>query len=162
VAKVRPSVGTREFAEAVVARIGKEPDSLPPVRYAKSAPKTAAPSRPVEVGSVERRLVGADVFLYDAQKDAESLGKLLEGLAGPEFELTVITNRGVKVYPGGFPETFTTEHWRCRFEAPGGQTTPQAIRALLARLEEGGCDWIKIENLYSINGENAFSLAYGQ
>ena len=29
----------------------------------------------------------------------------------------MITNRGTKVWPDGAPETFCTDHWRCRFTA---------------------------------------------
>lgn len=29
--------------------------------------------------------------------------------------LKTITNRGVKVYSDGQPETFLIDHWRCRF-----------------------------------------------
>jgi isocitrate dehydrogenase len=32
--------------------------------------------------------------------------------------MQTIANRGVKVYPNGMPDTFTVDHWRCRFVAP--------------------------------------------
>jgi hypothetical protein len=49
----------------------------------------------------------------------------------------MITNRGVKVWPEGFPETFCTDHWRCRFVsttadapiAPEADAWPTARRA---------------------------------
>ena len=32
----------------------------------------------------------------------------------------MITNRGIKVWPEGFEETFCTDHWRCRFKPTEG------------------------------------------
>ena len=44
----------------------------------------------------------------------------------------MITNRGVKVYPDGMPETFCTDHWRCRFvRVDGGATDHAAVLELL-------------------------------
>jgi isocitrate dehydrogenase len=86
----------------------------------------------------------------------------------------MITNRGVKVYPNGFPETFCTDHWRCRFIAAaaggteaGGKprmaaVTYEQITGLLQRLTLEGLNFIKIENLYEINGERAYSLGQGE
>src|SRR5436309_3266434 len=58
----KQKVGTREFAAAVLARIGQRPEKLKPVAY-QSAPKQAArverPSRP----PATKELVGVDVFL---------------------------------------------------------------------------------------------------
>ena len=75
----------------------------------------------------------------------------------------MITNRGVKVWPNGFPETFCTDHWRCRFVAPSGATIQHSdIIALLARITEGHVDVIKTENLCTFDGENGFALGQGQ
>ena len=43
------------------------------------------------------------------------LGSLLSKIDGGALKLSLITNRGVKVYPDGMKETFCTDHWRCRF-----------------------------------------------
>ncbi|MBL4544633.1 MAG: hypothetical protein JKP95_01840 [Oceanicaulis sp.] len=40
------------------------------------------------------------------------------------MSLKMITNRGVKVWPQGLPETFKTDHWRCRFMARACARTP--------------------------------------
>ncbi len=74
----------------------------------------------------------------------------------------MITNRGVKVYPDGQPETFCTDHWRCRFMAPEKDTANHAqVIELLRQLEEAGLDFIKTEQLYRINGERGYSLGQG-
>lgn len=36
----------------------------------------------------------------------------------------MIFNRGTKVWPRGMPETFKTDHWRCRFMFDAWATAP--------------------------------------
>jgi isocitrate dehydrogenase len=75
----------------------------------------------------------------------------------------MITNRGIKVWPDGFPETFCTDHWRCRFQdANGAVITKQHIISLLSKSEEIKLDVVKTENLYAFDGKPAFSLGQGQ
>jgi len=72
----------------------------------------------------------------------------------------MITNRGVKVWPGGLPETFCTDHWRCRFLAAegAGALDHAGIVALLGRAADAGLDFIKTEHLYTFDGEPGYSL----
>jgi isocitrate dehydrogenase len=75
----------------------------------------------------------------------------------------MISNRGVKVWPQGMPETFCTDHWRCRYMADGADTaTPGQVLALLARLGEAGLEFVKTEHLYTFDGVPGFSLGQGQ
>lgn len=164
IAKDRPSVGTKEFAQAVVERLGQEPQEMEPVRYA--APKQVEkPQKPVEISrpEVKRDLKGVDVFLYNTTHTPEQLGKQLEEIAGPEFVLEMISNRGILVYPGGFPETFCSDQWWCRFMgADNANVSQENIRALLSRIEAAGFEWVRLENLYEFDGKPAFSLSQGQ
>jgi isocitrate dehydrogenase len=75
----------------------------------------------------------------------------------------MITNRGIKVWPGGFRETFCTDHWRCRFkENKTAQVSKQDIINVLTTADKLGIDVIKTENLYSFDGKDGFSKAQGQ
>ena len=110
-------------------------------------------------------MVGVDVFLNwdEVGRDPSVLGKRLEPLAGPQFRLALITNRGVKVYPQGLTQTPCTDHWRCRFPAAHGHDPrPQDIAALLLRLAEAGFDAVKTENLYTFDGVRGYSQAQGE
>ena len=156
-------VGTREFAEAVVERLGEEPEQLKPVRYTGRAMRLRFPT--TDVRSQKMDLDGVDVFIREGTRTAEELGRLLEGLAGPEFELVMISNRGQKVYPGEMPGAFCSDSWRCRFKAAGddrGKLTPAAVRRLLERIEGAGLEWAKLEKLYLLEGERAYSLGQGE
>jgi isocitrate dehydrogenase len=77
--------------------------------------------------------------------------------------MVLITNRGIKVYPGGFSETFCTDHWRCRFMAKDANSASKnGIITLLTAAEKAGIDVIKTENLYAFDGKAAYSLGQGQ
>jgi len=159
----KQKVGTREFAEAVVARLGQEPVTLKKVSYA-NAPRTetvhALKERPV----MHKELVGVDVFVHTpTHRDPNRLGEQLRAVQG-DLELLLISNRGVKVFPHGNPATFCTDHWRCRFTAPGGkgEITHAQIIGLLGRVNEAGIDFIKTEHLVNFDGKPGFQLAQGQ
>ena len=76
----------------------------------------------------------------------------------------MISNRGVKVWPGGHSETFCSDHWRCRFlpESEGGKVSHAQVVSLLGRVAEAGYDFIKTEGLYTFDGERGFSLDQGE
>jgi len=75
----------------------------------------------------------------------------------------MITNRGIKVWPEGFKETFCTDHWRCRFKPTDERLiSKQHIIQLLTNAFNQNIDAIKTENLYEFDGIPAFSLGQGQ
>ena len=76
----------------------------------------------------------------------------------------MITNRGTKVWPNGFPETFCTDHWRCRFKKSDESFIENYDKAisLSGKLNEAGLEIIKTENLYYFDGEPGFTAAQGQ
>ena len=157
--------GSMDFADAVIERLGQRPEKLVPVEYgdadvdAPAAPVVAWTPRPPAVKS----MVGVDVFVHGAGITADFLAGQLSALLTPPFALQMITNRGVKVWPGGFPETFCTDHWRCRFVAPEGQTVTHGdIIGLLQALTARGIDVIKTENLCTFDGERGYALGQGQ
>lgn len=165
ITKDSETVGTRQFAEEVVARLGQLPQELEPVHYTKMTVKMPEPQgHEVAEKKVNKQLVGVDVFLDYDNRDPNHLGQLLvETANGDGLELVMITNRGQKVYPNGAPETFCTDHWRCRFATPDEQPIEHAkILRLLERISSHGMDFIKTENLYTFDGERGFSLGQGQ
>ncbi len=74
--------------------------------------------------------------------------------------MQTIANRGVKVYPNGMPDTFTVDHWRCRFLADAGEgntVDKNQLISLLQRFNEAGLDVVKTENLYNFDGAKGYS-----
>jgi isocitrate dehydrogenase len=165
----KQKVGTKEFAQAVIARIGQKPEHLKAVSYSSEghAPGQESPKK-VEASLATRKakkeLVGVDVFLHWTDGTPDDLGSALAPLAGSGLELKMISNRGLKVWPKGLPETFCTDHWRCRFQSTsdGAPITHRQVVDLLGRIEAAGLDFIKTEHLCTFDGEPGFSLGQGQ
>ena len=153
-------VGTAEFASAVIERLGEKPQFLKPQIYKGLDLKNVYYSRPPKR---QKALVGVDVFI-DWQEDLDTLANALQAAAGTHMALKMITNRGVQVWPNGFPETFHTDHWRCRFEQinDNAALSHRDLTLLLTRVESAGLDFIKTENLYTFDGERGYSLGQGQ
>ena len=108
---------------------------------------------------------GVDVFLDwdDAGRDPAVLGTRLEALEDPSLVLKMITNRGVKVFPDGLPETFCTDHWRCRFvPLDTEEATFDEVLDLLSALHFVKIDVIKTEHLYTFDGVRGYSLGQGE
>lgn len=155
-------VGTQDFADAVIARLGSKPARLPVLDAAPAAPVHIAKAEPVGNRPAEKVLVGVDVFV-DHTGPVANLAEAMQGAVMGSYGLQMITNRGVKVWPNGLPETFCTDHWRCRYMAePGKQFNRTMVIDLLRRLAALGVDFIKTEHLYRFDGEAGFSLGQGQ
>lgn len=161
----RRCLGTREFAHAVIDRLGQMPQHLPAVDYRQAPlitlrqPQDTAPRK-----RQEKQLEGVDVFLdwNEADRTPEALATRLQAALPDGLRLAVITNRGVKVWPEGHPDTYCTDHWRCRIKAVDGQLTPRQVPELLMRLVEHGLSAIKTENLYRFDGQPGYSVAQGE
>ena len=154
-------VGTKEFADAVIENLGKYPSILKPVSYSNNAilklPKyqRQSPSR--------KDLVGVDVFVHWNETDPNNLAERIKKIETKALRLSMITNRGIKVWPDGFNETFCTDHWRCRFKpSEGTQMSKLDIIDILGNALNENIDTIKTENLYAFDGRQAFSLGQGQ
>lgn len=169
----KEKVGTKEFADRVIARLGQKPTQLNAVQFAKEAQSANSQSQTVESYAARKpaakQLVGVDIFLACRDRNANTLAERVQGALALDqsvqstVKLEMITNRGVKVWPGGLKETFCTDHWRIRL-------TPKASgemdRSLLWKLPKMFMDKdlevIKTENLYTFDGVKGFSLGQGQ
>ncbi|TVP94504.1 MAG: NADP-dependent isocitrate dehydrogenase [Planctomycetaceae bacterium] len=158
-------VGTREFAAAVVARVGQQPQKLKPVVYKAAPGKTAeGEAKPIYTPTVpaKKELMGVDIFLHCIDVTPDELGAKIKSLELDNLALQVISNRGVKVYPKGFAETFCTDHWRCRFLNPAGNPVSHAdILRLLTNIGDAGLDFIKTEHLCTFDGVQGWTAAQG-
>lgn len=155
-------VGTKEFADAIIQRLGSEPEHLKPVRYQATMPSLATLEEKVTVPA-KKQLVGVDVFVHRAGIAPGALAELLQKSESQALKLKMITNRGVKVWPEGFDETFCTDHWRCRFRfvSEAGGSHLELVK-LLESINQHGLDFIKTENLYLFDGKPGFSLGQGE
>jgi isocitrate dehydrogenase len=158
----RKKVTTSEFAGAIIERLGERPQKLKPVTYPEKAePIQISLPRP---NPTVKKLDGVDVFIDEDNRNPDALAEKLQSAAAAlNLGLLMITNRGVKVFPGGNPHTFCTDHWRCRFTPKNGTpASPSDILDLLQALNKNSLEVIKTENLYSFDDERGYSLGQGQ
>lgn len=174
-ARSSDAVSTQGFASAVINRLGQTPRQLPPAVYSTqvkgvtestntitSAHQITSKAKAVSI-KADKEMVGVDVFVHASHVTAEFLAGQLSSLTTTALELQMITNRGVKVWPSGFTETFCTDHWRCRFVARQRESISHAdIIELLQALTARDIDVIKTENLCTFNGERGYALGQGQ
>ncbi len=156
-------VKTQEFAAEVIKRLGETPVQLKRKEghnlQIDTSKFTSSPT------NIKRELQGIDVFLYNEDRNPNHIGEgLIEVAKSTAMKLQMITNRGIKVFPDGNPETFCTDHWRCRFEPADGSdlVDHKDLWKLLSSITEANLEVIKTELLYSFDGEKGYSLGQGQ
>jgi isocitrate dehydrogenase len=154
-------VGTREFADAVIARVGQKPTRLKPVEYALNVPPSAAPPSAAAPPSPSTELKGMDVFVEWRSRNPDALAAALEQLAGPVCKLQMIDNRGLKVWPAGIGQTFCTDSFRCRFLAEGAVGMPELL-AIQQRIATAGIAIAMVVPLRTYDGVAGFTLSQGQ
>jgi isocitrate dehydrogenase len=155
----KEKVGTQEFAQAVVNNLGKDPETFKPVHY--SSPKHLINSPTVNTKlSDSKETVGVDIFIHSNQ-NVDDLQKGLKQLKNKDFELTMISNRGVSVWPQKMPEVSYGDAWRCRFMCAqkGGSVTHQQIAKLIQHLADANIDFVHTEHLCTFNGRPGYTLA---
>ncbi len=160
----KQKVGTSEFASAVIERLGQTPQILKPRQYKAADADSLASTAVAATAIPHKELVGVDVFLDWTKGSPNDLGGKLSELSGEGLKLTMISNRGVKVWPEGHAETFCSDHWRCRFRGESGDNAVShaQVISLLSRIAGAGYDFIKTEGLYTFDGERGFSLDQGE
>jgi isocitrate dehydrogenase len=154
-------LGTKEFAEKIIENL----ENVPKYLQAVLPPKNAIITLPIynRKARKDKKLLGVDVFVHWDGFDANKLASLLKGIETDELQLSMITNRGIKVWPNGFEETFCTDHWRCRFTNNNYESIlPSQIIILLNNAILNAVEVIKTENLYEFEGVKAFSMGQGQ
>lgn len=157
----KKAVGTKEFAQCVIANLGQKPSLLKSVSYANNLALNLPKYKRKEPKN--KKLEGVDLFVNWCGLDPNELAQKVQKIESKGMKLTMITNRGIKVWPDGFKETFCTDHWRCRFKPKEGEQMYKTdIIELLEKAIEEDIDTIKTENLYAFDGVSAYSLGQGQ
>ncbi|MFA6916266.1 MAG: NADP-dependent isocitrate dehydrogenase [Parachlamydiales bacterium] len=153
----KQKVGTKEFADAIIERLGQVPQTLKPVQFKEQ--KKVDLSYKVSAASShksDKKLVGVDVFV-DWKGSVDELQKKIQGANNTAIPLKMISNRGATVWPNNMPETFCIDSWRCRFT--GNAISEKTIIELLGKLHSAGVVFTHLENLYSFDGVSGYTLS---
>ena len=110
--------------------------------------------------------MGVDLFVEAENVIPAELARRLQPLRSGPLELEMISNRGMRVWPDGLPETSCVDVFRCRFRVPEelaaiGGISHDPITRLLHSVAADGVDWVKTELLYYFDGQPGFSRSQG-
>lgn len=156
----KQKVETKEFAKAVIDNLGQKPSILKPVSYATNSALNLPKYN--RKPAAKKELVGVDIFIHWNGSNPNELAEKVMRIESNGIKLTMITNRGIKVWPDGFRETFCTDHWRYRFKPlDNSEINKSNIIELLKNSLNENIDSIKTENLYSFDGKAGYSLGQG-
>ena len=153
--------GTDDFTDAVIERLGQKPETLAVCDYASGSKGIILP--PLKETKEEEKLrVGVDIglnFIGSADELAEKIKPCLTA----NLELSLISNRGVKVWPKGAAETFCTDNWRLRFIGKEKQSvrTSEVVQ-LLSNLNESDMNFTNALMLHTFDGVEGFTKAQGE
>lgn len=155
--------GSKEFTDAIIERLGQKPQILKAVSY----PREAQKGFEIKVSPIVKQrkdLTGFDLFLENDQLKPEEIAEKLKALENDAIYLAFISNRGLKVWPDGLPESFCTAHWRCRFKARNISEAirPEEVWKGIKDASELGLDVIKTENLYTFDGKRGYTDAQAE
>jgi isocitrate dehydrogenase len=159
----KKKLGTKDFAQAVIDRIGEEPHTYRPVKYIEREGSKEIHAV-MEPEIADRVLVGVDLFVHWIEKDINQLGAMLEALSTDTLSLQMISCKGLKVWPNMVTEMDFTDRFRCRFmpKAKDGKVTLKDVANLLSRAAEKNIDFLKIETLYTFDGKLGYSASQGE
>ena len=104
--------------------------------------------------------MGIDVFVNTAE-NVEELHKKLEKISKSELKLTMIGNRGARVWPEKMPDVSCGDSWRCRYMSvsKGLPITHTQIIALLQQFVDHNIDFIQTETLCNFDGKPGYTVA---
>jgi isocitrate dehydrogenase len=155
-------VGTKEFAEEVVKRLGQKPAKLKVANYVSDSGEHDKEFT-YTINRVEKKtLVGVDIFVDINANSADIVADKVNPIDGGKLILKTISSKGLKLWPRDESFVVNSDHWCCRFMPDSGEITHQEITDLLAKLAAAKIDFIKVENLYNFDDKPGYSLAQGE
>lgn len=158
--KVGEPVGSRAFAEAILARIGERSSIESRPHRAVRLPVITREESRSEPGS--RTKVGVDVFIESVDEPGRIAEVLHDCAKGTPYALKMISNRGTVVWPQTGGSTSCVDHFRCRFTiARPREWNPDSVLGLLERIGKA-YRWMHVEKLELIDGEPGFTKAQGE
>ncbi len=159
----KAKLGTKEFAQAVIDRLGQMPETYRVVKY---APNEGNPSihAVMDPETEDRKLIGLDFFVHWLGEDINTLGEMVDKLSTDELSLTMISCKGLKVWPNMVTEMDVTDRYRCRFlpKDKNAPVTHSQIAKLMTMAADQGLDFLKIETLWTFDGKAGFSASQGE
>ena len=161
-----PASNTTEFANAIIANLGKKPahNAKPELADVASSCSVYHLDRNAMMESTEgeqEKIVGVDMFI-ESTEQPNAIAEKCKRHAGVKFDLVNISNRGTQVWPTGSVYTNLVNQYNVRFESIGHHAlNQQDVIGLYVSLS-GDFKICSLELLNEWDGKIAYSLAQGQ
>lgn len=155
----KKKVGTQEFAKTIISHLGEQPDTLASVAYQKDQIISIPKSTPLV--KYKRVLTGVDIYLYFSGLLDGFIDKVSHMNEGP-LHLTLITNKGAKLWPNAPFEGSVSDQWRLRFLSKDDRAISEdLIIRLYQDFMRMRLEIVKTVHLYQINGKKGYSTFEG-
>jgi len=166
--KSKPNLNTTDFANTIIANLGKEPENNK-ARETNSTSTFHLPTRPLnqkvmvtprQAGIIET-VVGVDLFV-ESDKTADLIAPIIQKHLKDGLKLIMISNRGTQVWPTGSVFTECVDQYRIRIEAVNGyETNITEIYELTGKITQD-IFVTSVEVLRKFGEKAGYSLAQGQ
>lgn len=156
-------LGTKEFAEEVVKRLGQQPNRLKVVDYKNNEQDDVSKQKTYSINMHEvKTLVGVDIYVDIHAKSIQEVAKKMTAINSGNLSLKSIASKGLILWPREDDFVVEADHWCCRYIPESGVITHDQITHILNEIAKAGVDFIKVENLYEYDGKRGYSLAQGE
>jgi isocitrate dehydrogenase len=166
--KSKAKMGTKEFADAIINHFGQKPKNFKVTdeensgEFEKFDSGKYAEFLKINSFKSKKKLIGVDFFIdYDSKKPSEIADKINNLIKNSNLKLSSILSKGLKVWPTAHDKKVEfCDNWMCRFifEKDGNHSDTTNLLDLLSK----SFDVIKMEKLYTFNGENGYSAGQGE
>lgn len=169
-------VGTQEFADAVIVRLGEKPNRLPVAAFAAKQ-KAGGHSSEKSAITAEKSFVGFDLYI-DWQQEFDDLLVLLKGMESEKLEVKMISAKGLLLWPHSdkhMAPNFAKGLVSLRFIGKGitGKNSSDIIDKtksinhrdlidMLEILEKKHLNFVKYEGLYLFDGKPGYTSGQGE
>jgi isocitrate dehydrogenase len=172
----KKKVGTKEFTQEVIARLGEKPAKLPIANFSMTK-QTAIKSEKINQITSVKSFIGFDLFI-DWQSEFDDLLALLKTMESEKLEVKMVSAKGLMLWPlidkhmmPNYAKGLTV----LRFIGKGitGKSSNEIIDAtksishldmieMLSVLEQKKIDFVKYEGLYLFDGKPGFTSGQGE
>jgi isocitrate dehydrogenase len=160
---VEHATSTSGFADTIIGNLGRQPSARYPTKAGVRSGPVPAPRPRWTYGSsraIATDVTGVDIYV-ESDLRPEALGELLGGVAGPDFELELISTRGTLAYPAEGGRMEGVGWWSCRFRLAPGQAYSEAGFAGLLQRVGAKVPWVQVFKLREYGGKEGFTKAQG-
>ncbi|MCE3254593.1 MAG: NADP-dependent isocitrate dehydrogenase [Rickettsiaceae bacterium] len=170
-------LGTKEFAEAVIANLGKEPKTLEKANFKTVENQNSDVKTSASASIAKKSLIGFDLFI-DWQDEFDALLAMIKTMESEKFEIKMITAKGLVMWPQidkHNQPTYPKGQTILRFIGKGisGKNsndiidsnkviTHQNLIEILTIFADRKVDFIKYEGLYLFDGKPGYGSGQGE